>query len=144
MIGAPPGLMLSASSKVPYEVDELEVAGAWQGGPLEMVPCKTVPLDVPAHAEMVIEGEVLPDVREEEGPFGEFTDSYVPVMKNHVMRVTAITRRSDALYHAILAGGIRIRGGGWHLDKRLRLGPGPGPADLPGLGFVVDLRHLLV
>lgn len=105
VIGAPPALMLSAASKVPYEVDELEVAGAWQGSPLEMAPCKTIPLEVPAHAEMVIEGEVLPEVREEEGPFGEFTDSYVPVMKNHVMRVTAITRRNDALYHAILAGG---------------------------------------
>jgi 2,5-furandicarboxylate decarboxylase 1 len=105
VIGAPPGLMLSAASKVPYEVDELEVAGAWQGTPLEMVPCQTIPLDVPANAEMVIEGEVLPGVREEEGPFGEFTDSYVPVMRNHVMKVTAITRRQDAIYHAILAGG---------------------------------------
>jgi 2,5-furandicarboxylate decarboxylase 1 len=105
VIGAPPALMLSAASKVPYEVDELEVAGAWQGSPLEMAPCKTIPLEVPAHAEMVIEGEVLPEVREEEGPFGEFTDSYVPAMRNHVMRVTAITRRNDALYHAILAGG---------------------------------------
>jgi len=97
--------MLSAASKISYDVDELEVAGAWQGCPLEMVPGKTIPLDVPAKAEMVIEGEVLPDVREEEGPFGEFTDSYVPVMRNHVMRVTAITRRHDAIYHAILAGG---------------------------------------
>ncbi len=105
VIGAPPGLMLSASSKVSYEANELEVAGAWQGSSLEVIPGKTIPLDVPAHAEMVIEGEVLPDVREEEGPFGEFTDSYVPVMQNHVMRVTAITRRHDALYHAILAGG---------------------------------------
>ena len=105
VIGAPPGLMLSAASKIPYEVDELEVAGAWQGSPLEMVPGKTIPLDVPANAEMVIEGEVLPEVREEEGPFGEFTDSYVPVMRNHVMRVTAITRRHNAIYHAILAGG---------------------------------------
>jgi len=105
VIGAPPGLMLSGASKVPYEADELEVAGAWQGKPLRVVPCKTIPLDVPAEAEMVIEGEVLPNVREEEGPFGEFTDAYVPVMRNHVLRVTAITRRRDAIYHAILAGG---------------------------------------
>jgi len=105
VIGAPPALMLSAASKVPYEVDELEVAGAWQGEPLQVIPCKTIPLEVPANAEMVIEGEVLPNVREEEGPFGEFTDSYVPVMHNHVFRVTAITRRHDTIYHAILAGG---------------------------------------
>ncbi len=105
VIGAPPGLMFSAASKVPYEVDELEVAGAWQGRPLRVVRCKTIPVDVPADAEMVIEGEVIAGVREEEGPFGEFTDAYVPVMRNHVFRVTAITRRRDAIYHAILAGG---------------------------------------
>ncbi|HTU02418.1 MAG TPA: UbiD family decarboxylase, partial [Candidatus Sulfotelmatobacter sp.] len=105
VIGAPPGLMFSAASKVPYETDELEVAGAWQGAPLRVVRCGTIPVDVPADAEIVIEGEVLAGVREEEGPFGEFTDAYVPVMRNHVFRVTAITRRQDAIYHAILAGG---------------------------------------
>lgn len=105
VIGAPPGLMMSAASKVPYEVDELEVAGAWQQSPLRVVRCKTIPVDVPADAEIVIEGEVLAGVREEEGPFGEFTDAYVPVMRNHVFRVKAITRRRDAIYHAILAGG---------------------------------------
>jgi UbiD family decarboxylase len=105
VIGAPPGLMFSAASKVPYEVDELEVAGAWQGKPLRVVRCKTIPVDVPADAEIVIEGEVIAGTREEEGPFGEFTDAYVPVMRNHVFRVTAITRRRDAVYHAILAGG---------------------------------------
>jgi UbiD family decarboxylase len=105
VIGAPPGLMFSAASKVPYEADELEVAGAWQGKPLRVVRCKTIPVDVPADAEMIIEGEVICGSREEEGPFGEFTDGYVPVMKNHVFRVKAITRRRDAVYHAILAGG---------------------------------------
>ncbi|QIE48153.1 UbiD family decarboxylase (plasmid) [Pseudohalocynthiibacter aestuariivivens] len=105
VIGAPPGLMFSAASKVPYDADELEVAGAWQGKPLRVTRCKTIPVDVPADAEMVIEGEVIADIREDEGPFGEFTDSYVPVMKNHVFKVTAITRRSDAIYHTILAGG---------------------------------------
>jgi len=105
VIGGPPALMLSAASKVPFEVDELEIASAWQCKPIQVVPCKTIPLDVPANAEMVIEGEVLSNVREEEGPFGEFTDSYVPVMRNHVFHVKAITRRHDAIYHAILAGG---------------------------------------
>ena len=105
VIGAPPGLMFSAASKVPYEVDELEVAGAWQGKPLRVVRCKTVPVDVPADAEIVIEGEVIAGVREDEGPFGEFTDAYVPVMQNHVFRVTAITSRRHPIYHAILAGG---------------------------------------
>lgn len=105
VIGAPPALMLAAASKVAYELDELEVAGAWQRKPLRVTRCKTIPVDVPADAELVIEGEVLCGVREEEGPFGEFTDGYVPVMKNHVFRVTAITRCRDAIYHTILAGG---------------------------------------
>ncbi|WP_293800133.1 UbiD family decarboxylase [uncultured Bosea sp.] len=105
VIGAPPGLMFSAASKVPYEADELEVAGAWQGKPLRVVRCKTIPVDVPADAELIIEGEVIAGVREDEGPFGEFTDGYVPVMKNHVFKVKAITRRRNAIYHAILAGG---------------------------------------
>ena len=56
-------------------------------------------------AEIVIEGVVLPCVREEEGPFGEFTDSFVPVMENHVFHVRALTRRKVPLYHTIFAGG---------------------------------------
>jgi 2,5-furandicarboxylate decarboxylase 1 len=105
VIGAPPALMFSAASKIPFEADELTVAGAWQGSPLEVTRCKTIDVDVPAGAEIVIEGEVLPGVREEEGPFGEFTDSFVPVMKNHVFRVKAVTRRHDPYYHTIFAGG---------------------------------------
>jgi 2,5-furandicarboxylate decarboxylase 1 len=80
VIGAPPALMLSAASK-------------------------TIPLYVPADAEFIIEGHVLPRVREAEGPFGEFTDGYVEVGDNHVLKVSAITRRRDAIYHIILAGG---------------------------------------
>lgn len=105
VIGAPPALMLAASSKIPIEADELAVAGGWQGAPLRVVPAKTVPLLVPADAEMVIEGEIVPKEREEEGPFGEFMDSYVEVGRNHVFRARAITRRSDAIYHVIIAGG---------------------------------------
>jgi UbiD family decarboxylase len=105
VIGAPPALMLAAASKIPYESDELAVAGAWQGAPLRVAAAKTVPLVVPADAEMVIEGEIAPKLREDEGPFGEFMDAYVEVGRNHVFRASAITRRRDAIYHVILAGG---------------------------------------
>jgi UbiD family decarboxylase len=105
VIGAPPALMFSAASKIPFEADELAVAGAWQGSPLDVVRCKSIDLDVPASAEVIIEGEVLSGVREEEGPFGEFTDSFVPVMKNHVFRIKALTRRRAPYYHTIFAGG---------------------------------------
>lgn len=105
VIGAPPALMLAAASKIPYDSDELAVAGGWQGSPLRVAAAKTVPLLVPADAEMVIEGEILPKLREDEGPFGEFMDAYVEVGRNHVFRASAITRRRDAIYHVILAGG---------------------------------------
>ena len=105
VIGAPPAVMLAAASKIPYEADELETAGAWQGSALRVVPAKTVDLMVPADAEMVIEGEIVPGIREEEGPFGEFMDGYVEVGRNHVFRASALTRREDAIYHVILAGG---------------------------------------
>ena len=105
VIGAPPALMLSAASKIPFDADEYRTAGGWQREPLRLVRAKTVPLDVPADAEFVIEGHVVPRVREAEGPFGEFTDGYVEVGPNHVLKVSAITRRRDAVYHVILAGG---------------------------------------
>lgn len=104
-IGAPPGLMLSAASKIPFEADEYRTAGAWQGCALRVTLAKTIPLLVPADAEFVLEGEVLPGVREDEGPFGEFTDAYAEIAPNHVMRIKAITRRFDPIYHVILAGG---------------------------------------
>jgi 2,5-furandicarboxylate decarboxylase 1 len=104
VIGAPPALMLSASSKAPFEADELLDAAALQGQALRVVQAKTVPVAVPADAEIAIEGEIIPLAREDEGPFGEFMDAYVAIDKNHVFKVTAITRRRDAIYHAILAG----------------------------------------
>ena len=104
VIGAPPALMLAASSKIPITSDELLVAGGWQGRSLRVAAAKTQPLMVPADAEMVIEGEIVAFAREDEGPFGEFMDAYVEIDKNHVFKVSAITRRRDPIYHAILAG----------------------------------------
>lgn len=105
VIGASPAVMFSGASKVPFNRDELEFAGALANETVDVVKCKTVDVLVPANAEFIIEGKVLPDVREEEGPFGEFTDSYVPVMKNHVFQVTAVTHRKNAIWHDIFAGG---------------------------------------
>jgi 2,5-furandicarboxylate decarboxylase 1 len=105
VIGAPPALMFSAASKIPFDRSELEFAGALCNEPLKVTKCRTIDVEVPADAEIVIEGIVLPNVREMEGPFGEFTDSYVPVMKNHVFHVKAITHRKDPIYHSIYAGG---------------------------------------
>jgi len=105
VIGAPPAVMFGAASKISFERSELEFAGALGNAPLEVIKAETVDVDVPANAEIVIEGEVLPHVREEEGPFGEFTDSYVPIMRNHVFQVKSITHRKNPIYHDIYAGG---------------------------------------
>lgn len=105
VLGASPAVMYSGASKIPIDRDELEFAGALAEEQLEVVRCKTIDVLVPANAEIVIEGVVMPHIREDEGPFGEFTDSYVPVMKNHVFHVKAITHRKDAFWHDIFAGG---------------------------------------
>ncbi|ATW23551.1 UbiD family decarboxylase [Candidatus Formimonas warabiya] len=105
VIGASPAVMYSAASKIPIDRDELEFAGALSNEQLDVVRGKSIDVLIPANAEIVIEGKVLPHVREDEGPFGEFTDSYVPVMQNHVFQMTAITHRKDAFWHDIYAGG---------------------------------------
>ena len=70
-IGTDPVLMLASQWDAPYGVDELELAGALRGEPVEVVRAETVDLMVPATAEIVIEGYIQPQVREIEGPFGE-------------------------------------------------------------------------
>jgi 2,5-furandicarboxylate decarboxylase 1 len=90
--------------KGPIDVDEYEVAGGFLGEPLEVIPCETVALDVPAQAEIILEGEILPKVREDEGPFGEFTGYSSHNSTRHVLKIKAITHRRDALFQDIVAG----------------------------------------
>ncbi|MBI2370039.1 MAG: UbiD family decarboxylase [Deltaproteobacteria bacterium] len=104
VIGHHPLLDVATNSSVPYGVDEFQVAGALLGEPVEMVPCETVDLLVPAHAEIVIEGVVPPGVREEEGPFGEFQCYYLTRKRQcPVFEVRAVTMRRDALYRHVQA-----------------------------------------
>jgi 2,5-furandicarboxylate decarboxylase 1 len=97
-VGAHPALLVASQLRLPFDTDELAVAGALLGQPVRMVPCLTVDAEAPADAEIVIEGEVLPDATRTEGPFGEFARLYGPVRELPVVRVTAITHRRDALY----------------------------------------------
>ena len=73
VLGPDPTVVMTAPAPIPYGTDELAIAGALRGKPLELVACKTIPLEVPAMAEIVIEGEIQPGELREEGPFGEFT-----------------------------------------------------------------------
>lgn len=104
LIGAPPEVVLAAAAQIAYDESEIEVAGKLAGAPLRLRACRTIPLNVPADTEIVIEGRILPNVKRPEGPFGEFMGFYVPVGDNHVFEVSAVVTRPDALVHGLLCG----------------------------------------
>jgi 2,5-furandicarboxylate decarboxylase 1 len=104
VIGPSPAVALASTARVDHGVDKLGIAGTLQGRPVELVKCETIDCEVPANAEMVIEGELLPGIREPEGPFGEFTGCYSGGTMMPVFRVTAITTRRDPLYQTALTG----------------------------------------
>lgn len=103
-IGTDPVLALATQWMAPYGTDELALAGALRGAPVEVVQAETVDLEVPATAEIIIEGMVLPNVREEEGPFGEVSGYYTPANPKPVIEVSAITHRKNPIYQAALTG----------------------------------------
>jgi 2,5-furandicarboxylate decarboxylase 1 len=105
-VGVHPALMIASQMRLGFDEDELGAAGALLGEPVPLVRCRTVPLEVPAHAEVVIEGEVLPHVRRREGPFGEFARLYGAVRDLPVVRVTAITHRRGAIWQNLIAATI--------------------------------------
>ncbi len=104
-IGHHPLYYMAAATTGPYEMDELELAGGLLGEPVKLVKCETIDLEVPYDAEIVLEGHVLPNYREEEGPFSEFQDYYIAgAGKNPVMEFQAITMRKDAIFKNIQNG----------------------------------------
>lgn len=105
VIGVHPACLLASQAIAAVEEDEMEIAGALLGHPVEMVKCRTNQVRVPDHAEIVIEGRILPKVREAEGPFGEFPQYYGPRANREVIQVDAITHRKDAIFHTIVGGG---------------------------------------
>jgi len=104
VIGTDPVLALATQWQAPYGTDEMELAGALRGEAVEVVKAETVDLEVPATAEIVIEGTILPHVREEEGPFGEVSGYYTPAHPKPVIEVSAITHRKNPIYQAALTG----------------------------------------
>lgn len=105
-IGNHPFETLVAATTVAYGTDEFTLSSALRREPLELVKCETVDLEVPATAEIVLEGVVLAGVRGPEGPFGDFMQYYIPVMENHVFEVKAMTFRKDAIYQTIQASSL--------------------------------------
>ncbi len=105
VLGSLPDITYVSSANLPYGIDEIAVAGAIRGRPVDMVPCKTVPLEVPAEAEIVIEGEISLDAMERGEPFSDYP-GYLMTERGlrPVIEVKAITRRRDAIFTAILVG----------------------------------------
>jgi 4-hydroxy-3-polyprenylbenzoate decarboxylase len=103
-LGLDPVTTYSASAPLPKHMGELMLAGFFRGEPVEMVKCKTVDLEVPAHAEIVLEGTIEHGDTGIEGPFGDHTGFYTPPEPFPILRVSAITMRRDAIYPSIVVG----------------------------------------
>jgi 4-hydroxy-3-polyprenylbenzoate decarboxylase len=103
-LGGDPALIYAASAPLPPGVDEVVFAGWLRGAGVEMVRCRTVDLEVPAHAEVVLEGWVDPTERRVEGPFGDHTGYYSLAREYPVFHLTAVTRRARPIYPTTVVG----------------------------------------
>jgi 4-hydroxy-3-polyprenylbenzoate decarboxylase len=103
-IGGDPSIIYASTAPLPPAIGEFVFAGFLRKRPLEVVPCRTVDVRVPAEAEFVLEGYVEPGERRIEGPFGDHTGYYSEADEYPVFHVTAITHRKDAIYPATLVG----------------------------------------
>lgn len=121
-LGLDPAVFIASIVKTgPLGPDKMEIAGALGGAPVELARALTIDIDVPARAEVIIEGRVLPGVREPEGPFGENTGAYF-TNQSPVIEVSAVTHRRDFIFPALvpwtndvdtllaLAGGAELLG----------------------------------
>ena len=102
-IGLPPHILLAAAISAPPGVDEMAIANAL--APVETVPCVSQPLEVPAAAELVLEGVLTHDLAEE-GPFPDLTGTMDGVRRQPVFELTAITHRHNPIFQALLPGGL--------------------------------------
>ena len=150
-IGHHPLYYAAAATTAAYGMDEFEIAGGFLGEPARLVKCETVDLEVPADAEIVLEGHIPPHFREHEGPFSEFQDYYVTgTGKNPIVEYQFMSRRNDAIFKS-LQNGSEMEGCVFHkvpmsaaILRRLRtVGGGPNihnVISLPGIfGLVVQM-----
>ena len=102
VVGHHPAFAIASQNNEPLGTDDYALAGGLLEEPLLVVPAETLSFPVPASAEIVIEGEILPEVREEEGPFGEYTMGYGWKRKSPVFNIKAITHRRDYIFHDLI------------------------------------------
>ncbi len=103
-LGVDPAITYAATAPLPPGVDEFLFAGFLRGAPVELAPCATVGLEVPAHAEIVLEGYVEHGELRREGPFGDHTGYYSLADDYPVFHLTAMSHRRDAIYPATIVG----------------------------------------
>ena len=103
-LGGDPAAIWSGSMPLPPDMDKFAIAGLIREEPVELVKCKTVDLEVPAHAEYVLEGYVTPGELRPEGPFGDHTGYYSPAEDYPVFHVTTITHRKNPIYPTTMVG----------------------------------------
>jgi len=103
-IGVEPSLVIGSQAKVPYGIDEYHVAGGLRGAAVKLVKCETIDVEVPASAEIVIEGVTIPGERVADGPYGEYPGCYSEAKQAPVLKVTAITMRKNPIYQTALTG----------------------------------------
>lgn len=127
VIGADPSIGYVSVSKMSEALDEFAVAGALRGEPVDLVPCETVPLEVPATAEIVLEGEIPANASEHEGPFGEYTGYMGPAGNEPFFNIKCMTFRNHPVYQAFISqmppsesSCIRAVGREWPLFKHLK------------------------
>jgi 2,5-furandicarboxylate decarboxylase 1 len=106
VIGVDPVTLLASQAILPLDFDEMTLAGALHGHPLDVTPSVTNDVLIPANAEIAIEGRILVKEREPEGPFGEFPQYYGERSSQHVIAIDAVTHRRDPIFHTILGGGL--------------------------------------
>ena len=104
IIGAHPAYYITGASKIPVTTDDYSWAGAYMDETPQAVRTKTVDLLVPAQAEYCLEGRILADTFEDEGPFGEYTGYSTSRSTRNVFEVTAVTHRRDAIWHDLVPG----------------------------------------
>ena len=108
VIGVDPAILIALISKVPRGTDKLSVAGGLKGKPIQMVRAETVDVDIPAHAEIVIEGFIDPKGKEKDGALGESSGYYMSFSKSPTIHVNAITFRKGAIYQAIVPWSLEV------------------------------------
>ena len=104
VIGAHPAIYFSSSYTAPYGVDELTIAGALMGEPVRLVKCETIDIEVPAEAEIILEGLIPPAALPPEGPFGEGSGGYAMEGFTQYLDVNAVTRRKQPIFYAMQCG----------------------------------------